>query len=71
LVGTDSRIVIGNSLINGKPILQLSVPAQMMGKNARRNPDDSYTFDEEFTTENILRLSQTYIEPILKVRIWF
>ena len=69
LVGTDNRIVIGNS-INEKPFLQMPL-MQMMGKNPHRNCDTTYTFDEKWTTQNVLRLSQTFMEPILKVRIHF
>lgn len=65
--GSDNRITVANSMINEKPILQFFL-AQMMGKNPRKNPDGSYTFDEQWTTENVLRLSQIYIERILKVR---
>ena len=67
LEGSENRVTISNSMINQKPILQSSL-AQMMGKNPRKNPDGSYTFDEQWTTQNILQLSQMYIEPILKVR---
>jgi hypothetical protein len=67
LVGTDNRIVVGSSFIK-KPIAQMQI-AQMMGKNPQRKRDASYTFDEQWTTQNVLRLSQTQIEPILKVRV--
>ena len=70
LEGSDNRVTVGNSMINEKPILQFFL-AQMMGKNPRKNSDGSYTFDEQWTTENVLRLSQIYIEPILQVRIYF
>ena len=71
-MATDNIVTLGNSLLNREPFLQMSVNAQMMGKNPRRNPDDaSYTFGEQWTTERILQLSQIYIEPILKVSVVF
>lgn len=53
--------------MNRDTLINFDVGKAMSGKNPHVEEDGVVTYDEQWTTHSICRISQVYLEPVLKV----